>query len=79
MAQWVLRGYDRTPVLEPGVSMTLSFTLAPQDLTTVALDGSRSVTGGDYTVHVGGGHPRDSKVPSNGVKATISIKPECRS
>ena len=57
-----LRGFQRV-ALKPGESRTLRFDLSPRDLSSVALDGSRSVAAGAYRVTVGSGQP-DSGAPT---------------
>ncbi|SEN07085.1 beta-glucosidase [Sphingomonas gellani] len=51
-----LRGFQRVS-LRPGESRTLTFTLSPRDLSSVAPDGARSVAAGTYRVTVGSGQP----------------------
>lgn len=63
-APWALRGYGRTAVLAPGASAALAFSLTAQDLSTVRADGGRAIPAGTYTIKVGGGNPRDRRVPA---------------
>jgi len=51
-----LRGFQRV-ALRPGEARSLTFDLSPRDLSTVALDGARSVAPGTYRVTVGAGQP----------------------
>jgi beta-glucosidase len=51
-----LRGFQRV-ALRPGEARSLTFDLSPRDLSTVALDGARSVAAGTYRVTVGAGQP----------------------
>jgi len=51
-----LRGFQRV-ALKPGEARSLTFDLSPRDLSTVALDGARSVAPGTYRVTVGAGQP----------------------
>lgn len=72
-AKWALKGYQRTSILAPGTSTTLHFELNFHDLSTVQADAVRVVTAGAYSVQIGGGHPRDSRVPSTPVVGTVNI------
>ncbi len=51
-----LRGFQRV-ALKPGEARSLTFDLSPRDLSSVALDGARSVAPGTYRVTVGAGQP----------------------
>jgi beta-glucosidase len=51
-----LRGFQRV-ALRPGEARTLSFDLSPRDLSSVTLDGARSVAAGTYRVTVGSAQP----------------------
>ncbi len=51
-----LRGFRRID-LNPGETRMLSFDLSPRDLSSVALDGTRSVAAGAYRVTLGSGQP----------------------
>ncbi|RKE53778.1 glycoside hydrolase family 3 C-terminal domain-containing protein [Sphingomonas sp. PP-CC-1A-547] len=51
-----LRGFQRI-ALRPGEARSLTFDLSPRDLSSVALDGARSVAAGTYRVTVGAGQP----------------------
>lgn len=51
-----LRGISRVH-LAPGESHDVSFTLTPRDLSTVDLQGKRSIRPGKYTVMIGGAQP----------------------
>lgn len=77
MAQWALRGYQRTAPLAPGASTTLHFQLGFQDLSTVQSDGSRTLTPGAYTIEVGGGHPRDTRAPATPAVAVVDVAAAC--
>lgn len=77
MAEWALKGYQRTALLEPGTNTTINFQLNFHDLSTVEADGSRVMTLGEYTVKVGGGHPRDIRCPAKLVAAAVNITAEC--
>jgi hypothetical protein len=72
-AKWALKGFQRSSLLAPSGSTTLRFVLTRHDLSTVLADGSRIVTPGKYTVQLGGGHPRDARVPSTPAVASITI------
>ncbi|MFL6427011.1 MAG: glycoside hydrolase family 3 C-terminal domain-containing protein [Acidobacteriaceae bacterium] len=52
----VLRGMARVH-LAAGASQTISFTLAPRDLSTVDQQGKRAVQPGEYSVMIGGAQP----------------------
>ena len=52
-----LRGFQRV-ALRPGEARSVTFDLSPRDLSSVALDGARSVAAGTYRVTVGAGQPR---------------------
>jgi beta-glucosidase len=51
-----LRGFQRI-ALRPGEARSVTFDLSPRDLSSVALDGARSVAAGNYRVTVGAGQP----------------------
>ncbi|RZM09045.1 MAG: glycoside hydrolase family 3 protein, partial [Sphingomonas sp.] len=51
-----LRGFQRV-ALRPGEARSVTFDLSPRDLSSVALDGARSVAAGTYRVTVGAGQP----------------------
>ena len=51
-----LRGFQRV-ALRPGEARTVTFDLSPRDLSSVAVDGTRSVAAGRYRVTVGSGQP----------------------
>ena len=51
-----LRGFQRI-ALRPGEARTLTFDLSPRDLSSVTLDGARSVAAGTYRVTVGSAQP----------------------
>ncbi len=51
-----LRGFQRV-ALRPGEARTLTFDLSPRDLSSVTLDGTRSVAAGTYRVTVGSAQP----------------------
>ena len=51
-----LRGFQRV-ALRPGEARSLTFDLSPRDLSSVALNGARSVAAGTYRVTVGAGQP----------------------
>ncbi len=51
-----LRGFQRV-ALRPGEARTLSFDLSPRDLSSVTLDGARSVAAGTYRVTIGSAQP----------------------
>jgi beta-glucosidase len=51
-----LRGFQRV-ALRPGETRSVTFDLSPRDLSSVAIDGTRSVAAGSYRVTVGGGQP----------------------
>ncbi len=51
-----LRGFQRV-ALKPGEARSVTFDLSPRDLSSVALDGARSVAAGTYRVTVGAGQP----------------------
>ncbi len=51
-----LRGFQRV-ALRPGEARTLTFDLSPRDLSSVTLDGTRSVVAGTYRVTVGSAQP----------------------
>ncbi len=51
-----LRGFQRV-ALKPGEARSVTFDLSPRDLSSVALDGGRSVAAGTYRVTVGAGQP----------------------
>jgi beta-glucosidase len=51
-----LRGFQRV-ALRPGEARTVTFDLSPRDLSSVAVDGTRSVAAGSYRVTVGSGQP----------------------
>ncbi len=51
-----LRGFQRV-ALRPGEAHSVTFDLSPRDLSSVALDGARSVAAGTYRVTVGAGQP----------------------
>ncbi|WP_380786129.1 glycoside hydrolase family 3 C-terminal domain-containing protein [Sphingomonas sp. R86521] len=51
-----LRGFQRV-VLRPGEARQLTFDLSPRDLSSVTLDGNRSVAPGTYRVTVGSAQP----------------------
>jgi beta-glucosidase len=51
-----LRGFQRV-ALRPGEARNVTFDLSPRDLSSVALDGARSVAPGTYRVTVGAGQP----------------------
>ena len=51
-----LRGFQRV-ALRPGEARTITFDLSPRDLSSVAVDGTRSVAAGSYRVTVGSGQP----------------------
>jgi len=51
-----LRGFQRV-ALRPGEARTVTFDLSPRDLSSVAVDGTRSVAAGSYRVSVGSGQP----------------------
>lgn len=77
MAPWMLKGYERTKILAPGSSTTLAFVLTHVELSTVLEDGSRVVTAGRYTVHVGGGNPRDSRPQAKPVVGSVTVQAGC--
>ena len=77
MAPWPLKGYQRTAVLAPGASVTLTFSVSAHQLSTVMHDGSRTVSPGLYTVKVGGGNPRDPRLPASPVAATLRVASRC--
>ena len=56
MPRIALRGFRRVD-LNPGETRMLSFDLSPRDLSSVALDGTRSVAAGTYRVTLGSGQP----------------------
>lgn len=68
-----LRGYQRTALLAPKASVALTFTLLFRDLSTVSKDGKRALAKGTYVVMVGGGNPRDAKVPAEPARQEIEI------
>jgi hypothetical protein len=47
------------------------------DLSTVQADASRVLTGGVYTVQIGGGHPRDARVHAAPIVSTVKICSSC--
>lgn len=49
-----LRGFQRV-ALRPGEARTITFALSPRDLSSVTLDGARSVAAGTYRVTIGSG------------------------
>ena len=51
-----LRAFQRV-ALGPGEARTITFDLSPRDLSSVAVDGTRSVAAGSYRVTVGSGQP----------------------
>ncbi len=51
-----LRGFQRV-ALRPGEARTLTFDLSPRDLSSVTLDGARSVAAGTYRVTIGSAQP----------------------
>lgn len=51
-----LRGFQRLS-LKPGETRSVTFSLSPRDLSSVDLDGARSVSPGRYQVSVGSGQP----------------------
>jgi beta-glucosidase len=51
-----LRGFQRVE-LRAGESRSITFALTPRDLSSVSLDGARSVAAGSYRVTVGSGQP----------------------
>jgi beta-glucosidase len=51
-----LRGFQRV-ALRPGEARTLTFDLSPRDLSSVTLEGARSVAAGTYRVTVGSAQP----------------------
>jgi beta-glucosidase len=53
-----LAGFQRA-ALAPGKSASLSFTLDPRSISSVARDGTRRVLPGTYRVWIGGGQPGD--------------------
>lgn len=76
-APWAFKGYQRTTVLAAGASVTLFFSISTHELSTVMNDGSRTVTPGVYTVKIGGGNPRDSRVPAKPVASTTHVAAGC--
>jgi beta-glucosidase len=76
-AAWALRGYQRTDVLAAGASVTLYFAVSARELSTVLVDGSRSVTAGDYTVKIGGANPRDTRAPATPVGGSVHLAAGC--
>lgn len=73
MAKWALRGFERTTVLAPAASVTLTFSLGARDLSTVMADGSRVVAKGTYTVSIGGGSPLDPRAPAKPVQGSVTL------
>jgi beta-glucosidase len=68
-----LRGFQRV-ALRPGETRSVTFDLSPRDLSSVALDGARSVAAGSYRVTVGGGQP-GTGVPSQTATFTARQSP----
>jgi len=64
-----LRGFQRLS-LKPGEARTITFDLAPRDLSTVSLAGERRVLPGAYRVSVGSGQPETGVA---GQSATFKI------
>ena len=70
-----LQGFTRR-FLAKGAAVRLDFVLTPQQLSTVGADGSRTVTGGLYTVSVGGRQPVETPglaVSGNFVEGTFKV------
>ncbi|RAK52419.1 glycoside hydrolase family 3 protein [Phenylobacterium deserti] len=61
-----LRGFERVS-LKPGEAKKVSFELAARDLSSVRVDGRRTVLVGDYQVSVGGGQPVAGAKAASGV------------
>ena len=76
-APWPLRGFERTDVLAPGASATVTFVLRSRDLSHVLADGSRSVSKGTYTVSVGGSGPKDTRAPTKVLQASVTLQSAC--
>jgi beta-glucosidase len=57
-----LRGFQRIH-LDPGASQKVHFDLKDRDLVMVTEDGNPIITGGDYSISIGGGQP-DTSAPS---------------
>ncbi len=64
-----LRGFQRV-ALQPGESRDLTFDLSPRDLSSVTLEGARSVAPGGYRVSIGSGQP-GTGVPGQATDFTI--------
>jgi hypothetical protein len=56
-----LQGFEKTPVLEPGASTTVTFPLKAQQLTVVGSDGARRPATGAVEVAVAGHLPSDPR------------------
>ena len=65
-----LRGLQRVS-LKPGESRTVTFELAPRDLSFVDRDGARRMMAGEYQVSVGSGQP-DTGVPVQTAPFTVA-------
>ena len=74
VADWALRGFKRTALLAPGESRVVQFLLTSGDLSTVTLQGSRTVLQGGYKVSVGGANPRDVNAPAQPVQGTFQLE-----
>ena len=77
VAPWPLRGFERTAVLAPGTSTTVTFVLQSRDLSHVLAGGSRSVSHGTYTVKVGGSGPKDTRAPTKMMQASVTLQSSC--
>ena len=70
-----LAHFLKTEPLAPGATAQLAFTLPLRAFQTTSLEGARMVTGGSYTVSVGGHMPGDTSgaAPSNVLQATVQL------
>lgn len=69
-----LKGFERVS-LNPGQSKTITFTLAPQDLSYVTAEGKLQQLEGKVEIAVGGHQPDEHNQSSSGlIKNTITIK-----
>ena len=68
-----LKGFKRVK-LQPGESQTLTFSLAPEDLSCVDENGKRNVRPGKITVYVGGCAPVETSAkPLKTIKKSMKL------
>ena len=71
-----LAHFLKTEPLAPGATAQVAFTLPLRAFQTTSLEGQRMVTGGSYTVSVGGHMPGDTSggaAASNVLQATVQL------